>query len=521
MSAANSSYSRRPLQVEAFGISALLLGFFVARFWFVCDDAFILFRYSRHLAGGLGLTYNPGLPPVEAFTETLWTLLMAIPERLGLAAPKVAPWITAAGSLFLLWRVIGYAAARGLSRAGLLATGLFVATSPTVAVWSSSGLSTSLSALLIFLTFEALFPAREGASSRVLVAALFGVLASLMRADAPLWIGLLFALALGRTLSARATLAPLLRALGLMALAGALFIAWRWHTFGDWLPNTARAKVGMSALSLERGTKYLLHYLVILPAVGLTLVLGLLRLGAHLRAGLGKLDGLDVATLLAAFTCSYSVFVGGDFMAMGRFFFPAVVLLAPVFGEAVERVAHRPAGTGRAMLLVATGLVLLSSIPPSFGVHLAPRELRERLWFRWSSKGYESELTFWEGMRDRAAEWSLLGQALALHTNPEESLVIGPIGAVGYYSDLRIFDLYGLVSREVLEASQPATVRATPGHDRLVEPEFFDRFAPTYREAWLTRLGQGVGIMGRRPKVRVLRLPPEIFGGRQLVLKRW
>ena len=40
-----------------------LYALLVARFDFVCDDAFISFRYARHLAGGLGLRYNLGVEP--------------------------------------------------------------------------------------------------------------------------------------------------------------------------------------------------------------------------------------------------------------------------------------------------------------------------------------------------------------------------------------------------------------------------------------------------------------------------
>ena len=39
------------------GVAYALL---VARFWFVCDDAWISFRYARHLAEGVGLRFNPG-----------------------------------------------------------------------------------------------------------------------------------------------------------------------------------------------------------------------------------------------------------------------------------------------------------------------------------------------------------------------------------------------------------------------------------------------------------------------------
>ncbi len=43
----------------------------------VCDDAFISFRYAKNLNDGLGLVYNAG-EFVEGFTNFLWTILIAV-----------------------------------------------------------------------------------------------------------------------------------------------------------------------------------------------------------------------------------------------------------------------------------------------------------------------------------------------------------------------------------------------------------------------------------------------------------
>src|SRR5262245_10458405 len=48
----------------------------------VCDDAFISFRYADNLVHGLGLVFNAG-ERVEGFTNFLWTLWIALGMRLG------------------------------------------------------------------------------------------------------------------------------------------------------------------------------------------------------------------------------------------------------------------------------------------------------------------------------------------------------------------------------------------------------------------------------------------------------
>ena len=47
------------------------------RYFPLLDDAMVSMRYARHLVQGHGLTWNLGDPPLEGFTNPLWTLVMA------------------------------------------------------------------------------------------------------------------------------------------------------------------------------------------------------------------------------------------------------------------------------------------------------------------------------------------------------------------------------------------------------------------------------------------------------------
>ncbi len=74
-------------------------------------------------------------------------------------------------------------------------------------------------------------------------------------------------------------------------------------------------------------------------------------------------------------------------------------------------------------------------------------------------------------------------EALALKriSLPGDSLVFGGIGSMGYYSDLFIYDQYGLVTREVaLRPQNDDEPLSTPGHDLRVESNFFIKQRPTY-----------------------------------------
>ena len=66
------------------GALVLLVGMahLLVHLQYTMDDAYITFRYSANLAGGLGLVHNPG-QYVKGYSNTSWTVLMAVPELLG------------------------------------------------------------------------------------------------------------------------------------------------------------------------------------------------------------------------------------------------------------------------------------------------------------------------------------------------------------------------------------------------------------------------------------------------------
>src|SRR4051794_29382644 len=76
-------------------------------FNFVCDDAFISFVYSRNLAEHGQLVFNLG-DPVEGYTNFLWTLLLGLLMKVGLA-PELTSRVLGTGfgvaTLYLVFRL--------------------------------------------------------------------------------------------------------------------------------------------------------------------------------------------------------------------------------------------------------------------------------------------------------------------------------------------------------------------------------------------------------------------------------
>ena len=100
----------------------VLLGWLAAVAWFLCDDAFISFRYVRNLLEGHGLVFNPG-EYVEGYTNFLWVLELAAIWRLsGIPPEQAAPWLSVVCTVgtiaAMLWWVMRLPGVRQLAHRG-------------------------------------------------------------------------------------------------------------------------------------------------------------------------------------------------------------------------------------------------------------------------------------------------------------------------------------------------------------------------------------------------------------------
>jgi len=438
----------------------------------LCDDAYISFRYGRNLVEGHGLVFNlHGEEPVEGYTNFLWVLWIALFQGLGFEPGLPAQLSSAAcGLALVLWVPVHARKRLELDPFGTAAVGLFLGSLPAFALWTTGGLATMPTALCLFGTYERLLGDPE--RPRPGQAGLFAALTSLLRADGLLWVGLVLAAGgvhwlrggRGRTLGR-----GLLVTAAIACAVVAVHVGWRISYYGDYLPHTARVKVGLSAYRLQRGFDYLMTWWLVMPGTWLVML-----------ASLASLRRSDASLLLPAWVVLvgaqlYAVWVGGDFMPFGRFLFSAVPFLALLFAQAWGRWAR----AGRAPLLLpglpALALVLLGGLA-CYGVDLFPASLRSRFHFRMNNE-WKSELRAVRFMRNNTRQWKRLGQALALFTEPGESIVLTGIGAIGYYSRLEVHDCYGLVSPEVAEAVEPVQ-EASPGHDLQVSIDFFLKQRP-------------------------------------------
>lgn len=487
----------------ALAVALLPFGFLVGRFNFLCDDAYISFRYARNLAAGLGPVYNPGVePPVEGYSEFLWVVLMALGEWLGVGPELASRVLSVMAGVVLVTLTVSLLGRRCEGApAALLASSLFVGCLPPLSVWSTGGMGTMAFSLAILVAFERLFADPERA--RLLGAALATTAAVLLRADGAYWVLVVAgAGCVGGLVGRRPQLARSALFAGLVAaVVLALHLLWRHSFYDDFLPNTARAKVGISELGLKRGAHYVTHFLLTFPGALVALLLPLLF---ALR---GSLREAWVPLWIVIATFAYSMLVGGDFMCFARFLVPSLPFLALLLGTGLAHLERRAGSVPTGLLGGACALIV---VLPAFDRAASPQSWREHFDFRWNVwDEFRSELGQWQRMKAQAEEWAMLGRALALHTRRGESLVCGAIGAVGYYSNLFIYDQHGLVTREVTERDRVQGLTSA-GHEKRVPRQFFKPMGPTYLIAFLFPEGRKLpsGTDVRAESLRLIPLDP-------------
>ena len=398
------------------------------------DDAFISFRYAQNLVEGRGLVFNPG-DPVEGYTNFLWTLLVAIPQVMGLSVEWFATGLGVLSVMGLVWLVGSMARERESALGLAIVPALLLAGDPPGVMEGVQGLETPFFALLVLGMIRATL--REAADpGKRPNSAILGALACLTRPEGALWVGITQGIRLlfERRLPGRQQL----RGWALVTTVLVSQLVFRLAYYGAPVPNTFHAKVGGGADSLLRGLDYLGRFsashtvFVVLALAG---ALQLLRRERHLLH-----TWMLVGSVCA--WCLYVVAVGGDFKITWRFVQPIMALGALLTLEALRAVrAPLPAwGVG------ATALVLWGAFD------FAPE--RERAL---AEARFREEVT-----RDR----KLVGTWLAEHVQPDAVLAIHSSGTVPFYAKLATIDMWGLSDRHIASREMPDMGQGMPGHEK-------------------------------------------------------
>jgi arabinofuranosyltransferase len=246
-------------------LAATVLG--ACALWFLCDDAYITFRYVANARDGHGLVWNPPpFQPVEGYTGFLWALVLwATWSLFGVEPPDAANvWSILCGLAQLAVLAVAVFRIRGRDGARVSDTIAFVTLAclvgnRTFLQWMTGGLETALFNLAFLSWVVLAFRSPETRSARWLATwSCAAAVAALTRPDGLLLVAATVAAALAQTVTRGGVTRV---AIGLSPLAAVLaHVAWRRSFYGEWVPNTWYAKV--VAAWPEAGTRYFVCFLV-------------------------------------------------------------------------------------------------------------------------------------------------------------------------------------------------------------------------------------------------------------------
>jgi arabinofuranosyltransferase len=441
---------------------AFLLIWHSLQYNFVTDDAYISFVFSENFAEHGQLVFNHGHPPVEGYTNFLWTFILGLLMVVGLP-PEVMSLLLgtafACGTLVIASRVVRHI---GGSESPLdYLAPLLLAMSSGYACWSSGGLETQMFTFFVSLALYAYLRA-DGDTRFYRLLGIALALAAMTRPE-----GLLLSAVIGLhrvaiNLLRDKRIKPLraeLGCIGVFLLIWAPWFAWRFWYYGHLFPNTYYVKAAgeASANYTEKMHANGLHYLKqwlwqskMVYAAPLALLGFLWARGRSAALFYGT-----VSVLLALIYLVYVVRVGGDFMGLHRFVMPIFVVGAIGFALGVRKLdsllpAYRWAAPAFALVCVAF-----------FGYsqfRLTQESVRYKNWG--SDNGIDTPSYLAVYAHDR----KLIGEHMRSCFREDDFSIFGGVGAKPYYAKAKGIDVFGLVS-EVVAHEVPRT-RPRAGHNK-------------------------------------------------------
>lgn len=399
------------------------------------DDSFITYRYAENAAAGHGFVFNVG-ERVEGYTSFLWVAVLAVTTLVGLpivATSKILGVLAGIGCLVVITLAPRWV--RGVSAYAAALAVLLLGTHGSLAVWSVSGMETTLVAFVWTSAGLAMVRLLQREAPTIRMQAFTGVLlalAAMARPEGNLFAGVLGLWLLPMAFRARSW-KPLLPVVVFTAIYGAYFIC-RFAYYGWLLPNTFYAKVGLGWKQLRNGGIYVWEFL----CASWPLVLGA-GAGAVALLLRGGKEWWPILAILALDT-AWIVYAGGDHMAAYRFIVPMLPLLCMIAVFAffsVRGVSSQETGVPSYPFLRK----FRAAVTVTFLIVAAGWNLHARVH---DTKMYA--YVMFDGIVPIGKE---VGEWLDRELPPDALVATNTAGSVAYYSRRPVIDMLGLCDEAI------------------------------------------------------------------------
>jgi arabinofuranosyltransferase len=437
----------------------------------ILDDAYIFFRYAENIVNGYGFVWNIGEAPVEGYTSFLYLFTLIIAKFLAIDLELFAilfGTITSAFTLYFAYLIYDHLYPNDqIKTSANIITIIILALSPAFTYWSGAGMETSFYSMFLMKTIYYFLKLPDSVKNNLLKGILFGLLCVLRFEAVLFFLAALYYLVKEGTSFYRIKIGrnAILFVIGFTLIFGTYFI-WRWVYFGYFFPNTFYAKTGGGFQQIVGGFLYIIKALRLFYGFGwIPIILVMLYFRKSMFTS--KAVFLFSIGLVSLIT---TILIGGDYFHLGRFVLPVFPLLFVFFPPALEkmlttRISHlKLSPTFSATILLLIVVVLLIAKPV----------YQDSIYgFKNLLKGKKDILVVYDESTEREIVdwqhgWTIMGKKLNQITDKDDYIACVPIGAIGYYSKMKVIDMVGIVdpviAHEKLSTDHP--IKWTPGHTK-------------------------------------------------------
>jgi hypothetical protein len=444
----------------------------------IAEDSFIGFRYAKNIAEGNGLLWNIGESPVEGYTNFLWIIFCSVAI---LAGTNLLVFVQVAGialSIIILIYIFNICSRLlELDSYSSLIACAFLALAGPFATWATSGMETNLFTLLVVAScYHEISYWKSRHKGSLIFSFSFCFLAALTRPEGLGIFILLLSLHSYRALvekQSKEIINYAVLALLIFVIPFSIYFIWRISYYGYLFPLTYYAKTGGGILRWVRGAKYfwffIIHFLIPLAPLLIYLFwvkrdkLKRTNLFSHSRFNsiiVSKRYGLILCGVICLGYSSYIVLIGGDYMAMYRFFVPILpfiyILIAATYFQLVN-----VSGISKKRNYLIFTLIVISLA----GTFLQSTPLEKYIFTKPSiTHGQFQGINFERWHTNRL---TLIGKFFSNYKcSTDESIATDAIGAVSYYSGLTIYSIHGLVDPKIARMDSKDLGKGFPGHEK-------------------------------------------------------
>jgi hypothetical protein len=444
----------------------------------ITEDAFIGFRFAKNIAEGNGLLWNIGESPVEGYTNFLWIILCYFAI---IAGTNLILFVKVAGIAFsiiiLIYVYFFCSKLLELNSISSLIACAFLTFSGPFATWASSGMETNLFTLFIVAScYHEISYWKSRHKGSLVLSLTYCLLATLTRPEGLGILIILITLHYYRVFAenqSKEIINYAILGLIIFVIPFSIYFTWRVSYYGHLFPLTYYAKTGGGILQWIRGAKYLWFFFIhfLLPLAPLLIFLFWEKRAQILRTNLFSLGwinsqitsyryGLVLCSVICLGYSCYIVLIGGDYMAMYRFFVPALpfiyIIRAAAFYQLVKD--YGKLNKNYYLILMLIGIAFT-------GTFLQSTSLEKVIYKKPSiTHGQYQGVQFERWNTNRL---SLIGKFFNEYKhNGNESLATDAIGAVSYYSDLMVYSIHGLVDPRIATMESENLGKGFPGHEK-------------------------------------------------------